>query len=101
MRPIRGGEQCCLQTFSDAPIRRGARLIKGLDRSTRRHTRLLRSSAAAVLPTLADELVRQRVSVLVAAGSSQAARVAKAARATIPIVFFTGGSFGRPTLKAE
>jgi putative ABC transport system substrate-binding protein len=44
-----------------------------------------------LLPTLADELVRQRVSVLVAAGTTRAARVAKAATATIPIVFFSGG----------
>src|SRR5436853_4722518 len=43
-----------------------------------------------LLPTLAEELVRQRVSVLVAAGTQQAARVAKAATATIPIVFFIG-----------
>ena len=41
-----------------------------------------------LLPTLADELVRQRVSVLVAPSTSQAARAAKAATATIPIVFF-------------
>src|SRR5213082_391669 len=34
-----------------------------------------------LLQTLADELVRQRVSVLVAAGTSQAARAAKAATA--------------------
>ena len=44
-----------------------------------------------LLPTLADELVRQRVSVLVAGGSTPAARAAKAATTTIPIVFFTGG----------
>src|SRR5258707_14098470 len=44
-----------------------------------------------LLPTLADELVRQRVSVLVAAGTLRAAHAAKAATATIPIVFFTGG----------
>src|SRR3979409_1740934 len=37
-----------------------------------------------LLPTLADELVRQRVSVLVAAGATQGARAAKAATATIP-----------------
>src|SRR5258705_8102951 len=43
-----------------------------------------------LLPTLANELVRQRVSVLVAGGTTQAARVAKAATATIPIVFFIG-----------
>src|SRR5439155_4310671 len=44
-----------------------------------------------LLQTLADELVRQRVSVLVAAGSSQTALAAKAATSTIPIVFFAGG----------
>jgi putative ABC transport system substrate-binding protein len=44
-----------------------------------------------LLPTLADELVRQRVSVLVAGGTVLAARAAKAATMTIPIVFFVGG----------
>src|SRR5262245_2835515 len=44
-----------------------------------------------LLPTLAEELVRQRVSVLVAGGTSIAARAAKAATSTIPIVFFAGG----------
>src|SRR6266550_9622818 len=43
-----------------------------------------------LLPTLANELVRQRVSVLVTAGTTPAARAAKAATATIPIVFFIG-----------
>ena len=43
-----------------------------------------------LLPTLADEFVRQRVSVLVAVSTSQAARAARAATATIPIVFYTG-----------
>src|SRR5437764_14866792 len=41
-----------------------------------------------LLPTLVDEFVRQRVSVLVAVGTSQAPRAAKAATAPIPIVFF-------------
>jgi putative ABC transport system substrate-binding protein len=41
-------------------------------------------------PTLAEELVRQRVSVLVA-GDAPSARAAKAATTTIPIVFYTGG----------
>src|SRR5712671_3244925 len=58
-----------------------------------------------LLPTLADEFVRQRVSVLVAGGTAQAARAGKAATATIPIVFFVGSdpvasnlvtSFNRP-----
>ena len=40
-----------------------------------------------LLPTMAEEFVRQRVSVLVAVGTGQAARAAKAATATIPIVF--------------
>jgi putative ABC transport system substrate-binding protein len=44
-----------------------------------------------LLQTLADELVRQRVSVLIAGGGSDAARAAKAATTTIPIVFYTGG----------
>src|SRR5258707_8788579 len=44
-----------------------------------------------LLPTLAEGLVRQRVSVLVASGTTQVALSAKAATATIPIVFFAGG----------
>jgi putative tryptophan/tyrosine transport system substrate-binding protein len=39
------------------------------------------------LPELADELVRQRVSVLVAVGGEDSALAAKAATTTIPIVF--------------
>jgi putative ABC transport system substrate-binding protein len=44
----------------------------------------------ARLPELAAELVRQRVSVLVAAGSAPAAIAAKKATSTIPIVFEVG-----------
>jgi putative ABC transport system substrate-binding protein len=44
-----------------------------------------------LLRTLADELVRRQVTVLVAAGSGLTARNAKAATSTIPIVFFVGG----------
>jgi putative ABC transport system substrate-binding protein len=44
-----------------------------------------------LLRTLADELVRQRVSLLVSGGTTAAALAAKAATTTIPIVFFTGG----------
>src|SRR5262249_23296275 len=43
-----------------------------------------------LLPTMANEFVRQRVSVLVAGGTTSAAHAAKAATATIPIVFFAG-----------
>ena len=43
-----------------------------------------------LLPTLAGELVRQRVSVLVTGGTTLAARAAQAATATIPIVFYLG-----------
>src|SRR5580704_7039838 len=41
------------------------------------------------LSTMADELVRRPVAVLVASGGTVAARAAKAATASIPIVFVT------------
>jgi putative tryptophan/tyrosine transport system substrate-binding protein len=43
------------------------------------------------LPTMAAELVQRGVNVLAAPGGSSPARAAKAATATIPIVFETGG----------
>ena len=42
------------------------------------------------LPTLATDLVRRRVAVVVALGSPNLAMVAKAATTTIPIVFLVG-----------
>jgi putative ABC transport system substrate-binding protein len=57
------------------------------------------------LPAFAAELVRQRVNVLVGTGGDASARAAKAATATIPVVFAIGGdpvraglveSFNRP-----
>jgi putative ABC transport system substrate-binding protein len=46
------------------------------------------------LPALASELVRRPVAVLVATGIT-AARAARAATSTIPIIFNTGGSGAR------
>ena len=45
----------------------------------------------ATLPGLVAELVRRRVNLIVSAGGDAVPRAAKAATATIPIVFSTGG----------
>jgi putative tryptophan/tyrosine transport system substrate-binding protein len=42
------------------------------------------------LPTLASELVRQRVAVIIALGTTNSAKAAKAATSSIPIVFTIG-----------
>jgi putative ABC transport system substrate-binding protein len=53
-----------------------------------------------LFPIMAEELVRQKVSVLVA-GGTPLARAAKAAAATIPIVFYTGSDPVRDGLVAS
>ena len=45
----------------------------------------------AMFQAMADEFVRQKVSVLVSGGTTPAVRAAKAATSSIPIVFYIGG----------
>jgi putative ABC transport system substrate-binding protein len=54
-----------------------------------------------LFPIMADELVRQKVSVLMAGGTPLAVRAARAAAATIPIVFYTGSDPVRDGLVAS
>jgi putative ABC transport system substrate-binding protein len=78
LRPVRAGARArVMGYYSDVPICDVFHFFTGVNRG------------AHLLPGLVDDLVRQRVALIV--GNTRSALAAKAATTTLPIVFVTGG----------